>query len=616
MNAGTRLGPYEIVTKLGEGGMGEVYRARDTKLGRDVAIKVLPPAFAQDPERLARFEREAKVLASLNHPSIASIFGLHEESGVGFLAMELVPGEDLAEILKKGPLPLSDAADIARQIAEALEAAHEQGVVHRDLKPANVRITPDGKVKVLDFGLAKALEIATASDGRRDAAMSPTITSLGTVAGVILGTAAYMAPEQARGKGVDKRADIWAFGCVLFEMLSGRRPFDGETISDTLAAVLAREADWSLLPAATPAKVRHLLERCLEKDPKRRLRDVGDARLELEELLADRTASGRVRVASGEPAARRPSLPRWAIGAMLACAVLGALAGALGFSRRAAPARGVVRLDLDLPPDVRFTGYAVSPDGSMIGGIGTPRVAAGAAEPPARVYLRHLDAGAMAPLAGTEGAIRFGFAADARSIVTAIPATMGSAQRNVLNVPVDGVSPPLTLCPFNPHWSTAGTLNAGGFVALQDGTDLVRLRSSSGALEPARKVDLAGEKGTITFAEHALPGDDAILLHAVAYGARGWYYRVGVLDLRAARVKFLFDDGGNPVYSPTGHIVFTRGDTLLAVPFDAKNLTLTGTPVPLANGIRTEYAFQPAAFDLSNDGVLIYQPGGRTAEGT
>jgi len=614
LSPGVRLGHYEIVAALGAGGMGEVYRAKDLKLGRDVAIKVLRPAFAQDPERLARFEREAKVLASLSHPGIAAIFGLHEESGTGFLAMELVPGEDLAGILTKGPLPLSDAADIARQIAAALETAHEQGVVHRDLKPANVRITADGQVKVLDFGLAKALESASTSDPGRDPGMSPTITSLGTVPGVILGTAAYMAPEQARGKGVDKRADIWAFGCVLFEMLSGRRPFDGETISDTLAAVLAKDPDWSLLPASTPPGLRHVLARCLEKDAKRRLRDIGDARLELEELLADRTASGRVRVVPSNPVAPRPPLPRWVLGAMAGCVALGALGGAIAIPRREAPARGIVRLDLELPADVRFTQYQISPDGTMIAALGAPRVAPGTAAPPARVYLRRLDSGVMTVLPGTDGTNGYGIGPDSRTIGVSLPAVIGSLQRNLVNVPVDGVSPPLTLCPHNPRWTALGGLNDGGIVVLQDGTDLVHI-SSGGAVGPPQKVDLGDEKATIVFSRYALPGDAAILLHAVAYGPKGWYYKVGVLDLKTARVTYLFDDGGNPVYSRTRHIVFTRGDTLLAVEFDAGNLRVTGTPVPLAKGLRTQFSFQPARFQLSNDGVLVHQTGGRTAEG-
>ncbi len=435
---------------------------------------------------------------------------------------------------------------------------------------------------------------------------------------MIIGTAAYMSPEQARGKPVDKRADIWALGCVLYEMLAGARPFDGETVSDTLAAVLAKDADWSALPAATPAKVRDLLQRCLEKDPKRRTRDVGDARIELEEVLADRTASGRVRVAAGagaRTAARPPAL--WAVGAMVLCAIVGAALGGWIASRRVPGAGGarVVRLDLDFPADARFTQFAVSPDGSAIAAIGSPRVTPGETEPPPRIYLRRLDSGTVIPLPATEGAQGFGFTADGRFVLTATPAAMGSPQRNVLRVPVDGRTPPFTVCPWNPHWTTLGVLNGGGFVALLDGTHLVRMTEKAGEPEAAIKVDLAGERGTISFAHVALPRDNAILLHAIAYGAKGWYYRVGVLDLKTARVKYLFDDGGNPVYSPTGHIVFSRGDTLLAVGFDATTLKLTGAPVPLANGLRTGYSFLPASFELSNDGVLVFTPGGRTAEG-
>jgi hypothetical protein len=616
LEPGRTLSHYRLVDRIGEGGMGEVWRATDTTLGREVAIKVLPHVFSADAERLSRFEREAKVLASLNHTSIAGIYGLHEHEGLRFLAMELVPGEDLAERLKRGSIPFSEAIDFARQIAEALETAHEQGIVHRDLKPANIRITPDGKVKVLDFGLAKALETAATSSPGRDAAMSPTITSLGTMVGVVLGTAAYMSPEQARGKAVDKRADIWAFGCVLYEMLVGVRPFDGETVSDTLAAVLARDADWSALPAATPAKVRELLQRCLEKDPKRRMRDIGDARIELEEVLATRTASGRVRIPA-EPVAAiagRPASRTLMIALLVGGAILGFGVGVL--SRRApAAAAGIVRLDLDFPSDVRINQFAVSPDGSAIAAQGLPRVAPGEPDPPARVYLRRLDSGMANVVPGTEGSQGFGFSPDGRFILTTPPATMGSSQRILVRAPVDGRTPPFTLAPWNPRWTTAGGLNGGGAVALQDGTSLVRIPGNGGDPAAPVKVDLAGERGTIKFANSALPGDNAILLSAIAYGAKGWYFRVGVLDLKSAKVTFLFDDGGNPIYSPTGHIVFSRGDTLLAVGFDPATLKLTGSPVPLASGLQTDFGFRPALFDLSRNGVLVYTPGGRTAEG-
>ena len=299
---GTRLGSYEITGKLGEGGMGEVWRALDTKLGREVAIKVLPAEFAEDADRLGRFRREAQILASLGHPNIAAIHGLEEAPGILALAMELVPGEDLAARLDRGPLPVDEALGIARQIAEALEEAHGKGIVHRDLKPANIKLTPDGRVKVLDFGLAKAFTGDSSDPGRaNDASRSPTMTRQATQAGMILGTAAYMSPEQARGKPVDKRADVWSFGVVVFEMLSGARLFAGETVSDTLAAVLRADPAWALLPPGLPAPLGDLLRRCLERDPRRRLHDIADARIVLEDLVEGRGPAAA-------PAAHLPSL--------------------------------------------------------------------------------------------------------------------------------------------------------------------------------------------------------------------------------------------------------------------------------------------------------------------
>jgi len=310
LSHGMRLGPYEIVSAIGAGGMGEVYRARDTKLNRDVALKILPDAFASDPDRLARFTREAQTLASLNHPNIAAIYGLERQDGregqegtagaaTSFIVMELVEGEDLLQRIMRGAIPLEEALPIVRQIADALEAAHEQGTIHRDLKPANIKVRPDGTVKVLDFGLAKAMEPAGASSAH--AMTSPTISIHATQAGIILGTAAYMSPEQAAGKTVDKRSDLWAFGVVLFEMLTGRRVFEGETVSHVLASVLKDEPNWGALPANTPASIRKLLRRCLEKDRKRRMADASDARLEIEDALTPSDADA--------PAASRAS--RW-----------------------------------------------------------------------------------------------------------------------------------------------------------------------------------------------------------------------------------------------------------------------------------------------------------------
>ena len=357
--AGSRLGLYEILSPLGAGGMGEVYRARDTRLGREVAIKVLPEAFALDTERLARFDREARVLASLNHPGIAAIYGVEEARGTRILVLELVEGETLAERIAAGPLPSEDALSYSRQIAEALEAAHEKGVVHRDLKPANVKVTPGGKIKVLDFGLAKAFAAETAG---RDLSHSPTVTSGGTQRGVILGTAAYMSPEQARGKAVDRRSDVWAFGCLLYEMLSGRKAFEGETVSDVLASVLTREPDWNALPTQTPPRVRELLQRCLRKDPDKRLHDVADARLDIEDSGEAPTA-----LAPMPTAARRVSPASW-IAVGVAAAALGALATWL-LTRRAEPARReplISKLARVTHDAGRSEWPAWSPDGSLL----------------------------------------------------------------------------------------------------------------------------------------------------------------------------------------------------------------------------------------------------------
>jgi eukaryotic-like serine/threonine-protein kinase len=358
--AGTRLGLYEILAPLGAGGMGEVYRARDTRLGREVAIKVLPEAFASDAERLARFEREARVLASVNHPGIAAIYGLEEARGTRFLVLELVEGETLAERIAAGPVAPEEAFSYARQIAEALEAAHEKGIVHRDLKPANVKVTANGKVKVLDFGLAKAF---AADRAPTDLSHSPTVTSGGTQHGVVLGTAAYMSPEQARGKPVDKRSDIWAWGCVLYEMLSGRKAFEGDTVSDVMVSVLTREPDWNALPGGLSGRLRELLRRCLRKDPDRRLHDIADARLEIEE--ADTGISGE-KPPSAAP--DRLSAARWAVLAALGAATVAALVtwrlprGAT----KTVPVEQVTRLSRITHDPGRSEWPTWSPDGSLL----------------------------------------------------------------------------------------------------------------------------------------------------------------------------------------------------------------------------------------------------------
>jgi len=314
---GQQLGSYKIVSLLGAGGMGEVYQAHDTKLGRDVAIKVLPPAMVHDAERLVRFQREARMLAALNHPNIATIYGLEQSGSEHYLVMELVAGHTLAERISGGALKIKESLNVAGQIAEALEAAHERGVVHRDLKPANVKVTPEGRVKVLDFGLAKAFS----GDGEQDLSNAPTLTAMATEEGRILGTPAYMSPEQARGKAVDKRTDIWAFGCVLYEMLTGKVTFRGETISDTIAAVLEREPNWRALPPETPAKIRDLLQRCLQKDSTRRLRDIGDARIEIEEAQAAPSVAEPAAATKSIRASWRGALP-WGVAFLLLATVI------------------------------------------------------------------------------------------------------------------------------------------------------------------------------------------------------------------------------------------------------------------------------------------------------
>jgi serine/threonine-protein kinase len=411
LSPGDRLGPYEVTAALGAGGMGEVYRARDTRLGRDVALKVLPAAVAADAERLARFTREAQVLAALNDAGIAAIFGLEESGEAKALVLELVEGPTLAERLTQGPLPLDEALEIAAAIAAALDAAHEHGIVHRDLKPANVKIRPDGVVKVLDFGLAKALD---ASSGfGMDATHSPTLTAQATRSGIILGTAAYMAPEQAKGKAVDRRADIWAFGVVLFEMLTGKRLFDGETPSEVLAAVILKEPDLTPLPDATPPYVRHLLTRCLERDPKRRLRDIGEARLALGSPVS-LLASGPV------PAAARTAVPDrrpfvWIVAALCAALAGGAAAMALWLLRPAP--REVMRFDIQLPKGAELNlvnrpAVALSPDGSRLAYIAS-------AEGVSRLYVRGRDQVEAHVVPGSEGAAGPVFSPDGRWIAFA-----------------------------------------------------------------------------------------------------------------------------------------------------------------------------------------------------
>ena len=405
LEVGSRLGPYQVTAKIGEGGMGEVYRARDTKLDRDVALKVLPQAFTQDPDRLARFEREAKVLASLNHPNIAAIYGLEEADDTRALVLELVEGPTLADRIKRGPIPLDEALPIAKQIAEALEAAHEAGVIHRDLKPANIKVRDDGTVKVLDFGLAKALD----PNPEGVPSQSPTLTAAATQMGVIMGTAAYMSPEQARGKTVDKRADIWAFGCVLYEMLTGQMAFHGEDVSLTLASVMKSDLNVTRLPVDVSATIRTVLRRCLEKDPKDRVRDIGDVSLAM--AGAFETTASEMPTPPESPAAR-PAGWRFAL-PWLAGVVLAVGAGVAVWVAMQPPVTRLTRLSVTPPTGVRATGRVrLSADGrtaafeGLSGGQG-------------RVYLRPLDQLEATPLRGTEGTSPFTFSPDGQHLIVA-----------------------------------------------------------------------------------------------------------------------------------------------------------------------------------------------------
>lgn len=398
LTPGTRLGPYEIVTPLGAGGMGEVFRGRDTKLHRDVAVKVLPAQFASQPERVARFEREAQLLASLNHGNIAHIYGVEDAHGHPALVMELVPGKTLAEVLQAGALPLPDALAIARQIADALEAAHEKGIIHRDLKPGNVMITPDGQAKVLDFGLGKS--VAAESDA--DVANSPTLTAA-TQAGMLIGTAAYMAPEQAKGRATDRRSDVWAFGCVLF--LTGRRAFEGEDVSDTLAAILRGEPDWTALPADTPAHVVRVLKQCLQKDRKRRLHDIGDVQLALDQ--PDAAVSG-----VAVPAPADVGTPwRLHLAWLTVLVVVSAVTGAAMWWLREPALPQETRLDVNTPSTTASPyHFAISPDGQQI------VFNAASDAQPSMLWIRPLDSTAARPLPGTEGGTYPFWSPDSRSI--------------------------------------------------------------------------------------------------------------------------------------------------------------------------------------------------------
>jgi len=595
LSAGTQLGSFRITGQLGAGGMGEVYRATDTKLGRDVAIKTLPAALASDKDRLARFEREAKLLASLNHAHIASVHSLDEHDNTLYIAMELIEGETLEEKLKSGALPLEEALRIALQIAEALEAAHEKGVVHRDLKPANIMLTSAGEVKVLDFGLAKAF---SGDPNQATLAHSPALSNAMTQQGLILGTAGYMSPEQASGQATDQRADIWAFGVVLYEMLTGLPLFSGESVPHVLAAVLQTEPNWSRLPRKLHPRLKSLLERCLRKKVRDRYHSIGDVRVDIEEVLQDPEG------AKLAPAATRSFLPRAAAiaGVALALGVVLASVYFLGSRQPAVPVQASAPLPISrymiTPPasaplaSQNPTDVAISADGKRIAYLGQ-----NVENDSVEIYLRELDALESRLLPGTEtdsGGVMPFFSPDGQSI------GFSAGQRGVYSVATDG-RPSVKLLDA-PEQAFLGASWASDDSLIYSSRNLLQKNAPGSAGTP---VPLIREREGSNFVARpvALPGGRAVLFSDIVNGVE----MVSVVDLETGEEKELFE-GGTALYAETGHIVFGRDTTLMAVPFDVDELSVTGDPVAVLQGVRHPGPGTATDFDLSANGTLVYVP--------
>jgi Tol biopolymer transport system component len=585
---GQSIAHYHVQAKIGVGGMGEVYRATDSRLGRDVALKLLPEKFARDTERMARFEREAKVLASLNHPNIASIYGLEESNGARALVMELVEGVTLAERIKGGPLPLDEALPIAKQIAEGLEYAHEHGIIHRDLKPSNVKVRPDGQVKILDFGLAKAFEGEASEEEIEN---SPTLSTVATRMGVLLGTAAYMSPEQARGKRVDRRADIWAFGCVLYEMLTGREAFAGDTTSDILASVIRAEPDWTRLPASVQPRVRELLRRCLQKDPKQRLRDIGDARITIEEALSGTPQEAEVLQAGTVHLSVWRRLLPWAAGIVLA-----ALASAGVWELRPrGPVGQIVHFSFAPPagdslvfPPFGYTSLAISPDGTNVAFVvnhgGT-----------SQLYLRRMDQSEATLLKGTEHVDAPFFSPDGKWVGFFL-------DDKLKKISLLGGTP-VTLCDA-PN-GRGGTWTPDDTIIFAPSTvsGLMQVSATGGTPQPFTRLD--SSKGEITHRfPHVLPGGKAVVY---ASGIEFNSATIAVASLKSGAAKTLAIQGGYPRYLTGGYLVFERQEGLYAVRFDLERLEVTGSPFPV---LQVQAAPQSgvAGFAVSETGSLVYVP--------
>jgi serine/threonine-protein kinase len=596
LTPGTRVGAYEILTLIGSGGMGEVYRARDTKLNRDVAIKVLPEAFTADSDRLVRFKREAQVLALLNHPNIAAIYGFEESNGVQALVLELVEGPTLADRIARGPIPIEEALAIAKQIADALEAAHEKGIIHRDLKPTNVKITPEGKVKVLDFGLAKAFEESSPLLAN---SRSPTLSLLATNAGIILGTAGYMSPEQARGQAVDQRSDIFSFACVLYEVLTGRQAFQGETITDVIASVVARDPDWRAIPANLHPKIEELIRRCLAKDRKARWHAIADVRVEIEAIMAD--PHGRkldaARDVRRQPLWRR-ALPV-AIAASLAAAVA-VVATVLVINGR--PAAAITRFPIVVPEGQRFLNngrlfVTISPDGATL---------VYAAD--GQLYARNLTDMEVRPIPGTsQSASRPIFSPDGKwlAYVSRTEAKLkkiaitGGAAVNIADVEEVNSG-------FGPVW------NADDYIYVGQPNAISRVPASGGKLEPI--IAFKDNEGP-AHRPQLLPGGDALLFTLA--GGNSWdAAQIVVQSLKSGERKVLIAGGSDGRYVPTGHIVYTLGTTVFAVRFDVAALQVTSGPVPIIEGVRRASTAgrggADAQFAFANNGTMVYMPGSQT----
>ncbi|SVA50083.1 uncharacterized protein METZ01_LOCUS102937, partial [marine metagenome] len=595
LESGTRVGIYGVTAKIGEGAMGEVYRALDTTLDRDVALKVLPEAFTADPERLARFQREAKVLASLNHPNIGGIYGIETSGETQALVLELIEGQTLAERIADGPVPVEQAVAMVRQIAEALSAAHDAGIVHRDLKPANIKVRPDGTVKVLDFGLAKAVE------GRGgEAADAPTMTAMSSQAGAVVGTAAYMAPEQARGEAVDKRADIWALGCVCYELLSGHRPFEGRTMSDTLASVLAREVDLTRLPEEVPAALHKFITRCLEKEPMRRLRDAAEGVLQLEEGLAQPVVEPDAIAAGSAAPLQFWQRPKIALGVGVLGVLLTAGASFLLLQPPAVPAPGVARASLTPPPSepleaIFNINVALTPDGTRM-------VYRGLFDGQSHLFVRSLDEFEATPLTGLSLDPRNPFISPDGTRVGFF-----DGNRSLQRVSILG-GPPVTITdiPGGPRGASWGSDDTIVFATGNPESGLLRVAVGGGDVETLTVPDSEqGERDHLW--PEILPGGESVLFTIRTDGPLE-NAQIAVLSLQTGEYDVLFPGGSSARYVPTGHIVYGVGGTLRAVGFDLGTLTVTTEPIPVIEEILMGPRGE-ANFDVSQDGSLVYVSG-------